>query len=521
MSERITYTSTEGNESFHAAYEMALEGIAPLLGQVHPIHIGPDEIMTGRQFEVRSPIDRSILIGSFQSGGEGEAEKAVATAADGSADWDGTPWKERVAAVRSAADDLDRKKYELAALVTLEVGKNRFEAIAEVAEAVDMIRYNCRVFLEHEGFVLPMSPVAENERSESVMRPYGVFAVISPFNFPLALAGGMTSAALLAGNTVVFKPASASPLCGLMLYLAYRGGGVPPGAIHLVTGPGKPFGSVVTSHPLVDGIAFTGSRDAGMWLYRTLAANQPFSKPLVAEMGSKNPVIITPAADLDAAVEGVVRSAFGYGGQKCSATSRVYVDSRVAESFLGKLRERTDSLRVGDPREKDVYLGPLVEESAAGKFREAVELARKDGGTIATGGTVLEGGLFGRGSYVRPTIVTGLPHGHHLTRDELFVPFVVVETVSSLDEAIRAANDTEYGLTAGIFSRDAKEISRFFSGIRFGVCYANRKGGATTGAWPGAQPFTGWKASGSTGKGTGGPYYPLSFMREQARTRAT
>jgi 1-pyrroline-5-carboxylate dehydrogenase len=269
----------------------------------------------------------------------------------------------------------------------------------------------------------------------------------------------------------------------------------------------------------VDGIAFTGSREAGMWLYRNITARQPWPKPIVAEMGSKNPVIVTEHADLGKAVEGVARAAFGYSGQKCSATSRVYVQETVAGDFTGLLKRRTEDLKLGDPRERDVFLGPVIDGKARDTFNEAVDLARKEGGTVITGGRIRNDGRLARGNYPEPTIVTGLPRGHPLERRELFVPFLVIDAFATLDEALGRANDTEYGLTAGIFSEDEGEVEAFFREIRFGVCYSNRRGGATTGAWAGHQPFGGWKASGSTGKGVGGPYYLLSYLREQAQTR--
>jgi 1-pyrroline-5-carboxylate dehydrogenase len=353
----------------------------------------------------------------------------------------------------------------------------------------------------------------------SVMRPHGAWAVISPFNFPVDLAAGMAGAALLTGNTAVLKPTSAAPLTGLRLYRAFIDGGVPAGAINYITGPGGPFGEAAVSSPDVDGIAFTGSRDAGMWLHRNFSARQQYPKPLVAEMGSKNPVIVTAKADMEKAAEGVARAAFGYSGQKCSATSRVYVEGSIARDFIDSLKARTGALKVGDPRERDMFMGPVIDEKAMKTFADAVEICRKDGGTVITGGKIRGEGRLSRGYYPEPTLVSGLPGGHPLERRELFVPFVVIDTFSTLEEALGRANDTEYGLTAGIFSEDEEEVEAFFSEIRFGVCYANRRGGATTGAWAGHQPFGGWKASGSTGKGVGGPYYLLSYLREQAQTR--
>ena len=236
-------------------------------------------------------------------------------------------------------------------------------------------------------------------------------------------------------------------------------------------------------------------------------------------MGSKNPVIVTEHADMEKAVEGVFRSGFGFSGQKCSAASRVYVHESVADRFINDLRLKVESLVIGDPREKDSFISPLIDEKAVETFREAVDLARKDGGRIICGGSVLSEGMYLHGHYVQPTIVSGLTPGHPLARKELFVPILIIETFSTLKEAIDKANATDYGLTAGIFSEDDDQVACFFATIQSGVTYANRRGGATTGAWPGSQPFCGWKASGSSGRGVGGPYYLISYMREQAQTR--
>lgn len=519
---KITYTSLLADESIHSRYEDALEAIAAKFGQHHPMFIGERGIFSNVEFEVRSPIDTGILIGYFQKGHEEDAKKAIEEAKKAQPAWMKTDWRERVRIFRNAADHLEDRMFLLAALITYEVGKNRYEAIAEVSEAIDFLRYYCDLFERHEGFVAPMASSNPRERCRSVLRPHGMWAVISPFNFPIALAANMACAALITGNTVVFKPTSVAPFSGLKLYQILIQCGIPPGVLNIVTGPGGPFGDVIVAHHDVDGIAFTGSREVGMWLHREFTSRQAYPKPVVSEMGSKNPTIVTAGADLQAAVEGVTRAAFGYGGQKCSATSRVYVQNEVAPQFIYALKDRVEALKVGDPREKEVFIGPLINEHALSTYRDAVEMAKhdiKNGGSILTGGNILDEGPFSNGYYAEPTVVTGIPRGHRLFTDELFVPFLVVDTFTTLEEALHQANNTEYGLTAGIFSDNHREIEYFFDTIQFGVTYANREGGATTGAWPGAQPFGGWKGSGSTGRGVGGPYYLLSYMREQAQTR--
>jgi 1-pyrroline-5-carboxylate dehydrogenase len=253
-----------------------------------------------------------------------------------------------------------------------------------------------------------------------------------------------------------------------------------------------------------------------MKLYTGFTRDYP--RPIITEMGGKNPAIITASADLDEAAEGVMRSAFGFDGQKCSANSRVYVERSVARSFVDKLVERAKGIKVGDPTERDNWMGPVINERSLGKFTTAVDEAKRDGGTIEVGGEVLADPGTERGYFPSPTVVTGLPLSHRLFHDELFVPFLVVGEVDSLDQALSEANDTPYGLTAGIFSQDDDEIRRFLDTIQAGVVYVNRRAGATTGAWPGIQSFGGWKGSGSSGKSGLGPYYVQQFLREQSQT---
>lgn len=515
---KLTYTSLLDNKDIEGEYEEALEIVRRELGQHHPIYIGGRRVATVEEFETRSPLDIDVVVGRFQKGGEIEAQSAIAAAAESFFAWSQTDWGERVRIIRAIADRIEKQRFPLAALMTYETGKNRFEALAEVGEAVEMLRYYCAIYEEGGGFTVRTTEMSA-EKSVSTMKPYGTWAIISPFNFPLVLAAGMVSAALLTGNTAVFKPTSKAPLTGLKLYTACAAVGIPDGVLNAITGPGEPFGSVAVTHPDVAGIAFTGSRDAGMWLQRNFAARQPYPKPFVAEMGSKNPVIVTAHADLDKAVDGVLKGAFGYSGQKCSATSRAYVDSAVAPDFIERLRIKTEEVIVGDPRKSNVFVGPLIDRTALKKFTDAVEDGQRDGGTLIAGGNVLQDGVFGKGCYVRPTIMTGLPRRHRLFREELFVPFLLIDLVTSLEEGFTEANATDFGLSAAIFSEDDDDIQRFFASMQFGVCYANRRGGATTGAWPGIQPFGGWKASGVTGKGVGGPYYLLSYVREQTQTR--
>jgi 1-pyrroline-5-carboxylate dehydrogenase len=314
---------------------------------------------------------------------------------------------------------------------------------------------------------------------------------------------------------VVFKPASVASLSAVRLVEAYVDAGIPPGVLNLVMGPGDSVGQALQDHAGIDGLVFTGSYEVGMRLFRSFTRTWP--RPCIVEMGGKNPAIVTRHADLEEAAEGIVRASFGFDGQKCSATSRVYVERAVADELARQLVGKTEALVVGDPLLRGTFMGPVIDRRAVERWAGAVAEARRDG-AILTGGERLTDGGLARGNYVEPTIAGNLPASHRLFQDELFAPFAALHAVDSLDEAIALANDSLYGLTAGIYSEQPDEVRRFLDGVHAGVLYVNRRAGATTGAWPGVQSFGGWKGSGSTGKSGLGMYYVAQFMREQSHT---
>ncbi|HEX8132332.1 MAG TPA: aldehyde dehydrogenase family protein [Actinomycetes bacterium] len=513
---RVTYaTLSADNEELHEAYEQGVRTARSWLGQTFPTVVDGQPRTDGPTFTLSSPNDAHLELGTFHAASERDVDDAVAAAKAAFPAWSGMPWRERVALLRRAADVISERSNELAALMSMEVGKNRLEALGDVEEAADLIRYYCQQMDDNDGFAHKMGQLSENEHTRSVLKPYGVWAVISPFNFPMALAAGPAGGALVAGNTVVFKPSPQGSFTGYKLYECLRDAGLPGGAFHYLPG-GDEVGAAIVRHPGVDGITFTGSYQVGMEIYKRFASRYP--KPTVIEMGGKNPAIVSAKADLDLAADGIMRSAFGYSGQKCSACSRVYVERPVLEELTAKLAERARQVVVGDPVERPVYMGPVIDQEAVDRFRQAVDEARRDG-TVVAGGEVLKGGGDGppEGNYVAPTVVA-VPSDHRLFKQELFVPFVAVAGVDSLEEALQLANDTEYGLTAGFYSTDDAEVQRFLNEIEAGVVYVNRRAGATTGAWPGVQPFGGWKGSGSSGKAGGGLYYVQQFMREQSQT---
>ncbi len=513
---KITYTSTTGDlDDFHRRFDAALTKVRAAAGASYPNLIGGEPVASaGEPLDDRSPIDTSLVLGRFAAAGPAEVDLAVRRAREAQRGWARRTWQERVGIMHRAAQLIRERKYDLAALMALEVGKSRLEAMGDAEESADLIEYYCGQVEETDGFVRPMGRITPVERNTDVLRPYGVFACIAPFNFPLALSTGMSSAALMAGNAVVYKPSEEAPWTGLRLAEVYRDAGLPAGLFNFLVGRRETIGDALWQHPGVDGVVFTGSKAVGLRIHAGMSAR--WIKPCLIELGGKNAAVVTASADLDAAAEGVMRSAFSLQNQKCSATSRVYVDRAVAGPFLDRLIERTRGVRMGDPSERDVFFGPVINQRSVERFERAVAQARGEG-TIVLGGERLRDRVFDKGHFVAPTIAK-LPLTSSLYREELFVPFLAIGEVSGLDQAIAEANSAEYGLTAGIFSADRAEVERFFDEIEAGVCYANKRSGATTGAWPGAQAFCGWKGSGSTGKGGCGPYYVAQFLREQSRT---
>jgi 1-pyrroline-5-carboxylate dehydrogenase len=515
---KITYaTLRNDNEELHGLYEAGVQESRAGLGGHHRNYIDGRWVDgSAGVFEARSPIDREMLIGTFAKGDRSDVQKAIAAARAAATGWRHTPWEERLAIIRRAAELISERQMKYGADMAFECGKNRLEALGEVEEAADLLRYYAQTAEDNSYYDHPMDNLGDAAvQTRSILRPHGVFAVISPFNFPMALSAGPTSAALLAGNTVVFKPASATPLSGVNLIHAYEDAGVPAGVINLVMGPGDTVGEELQTNAGIDGIVFTGSYEVGYRLFKSFSTAWP--RPCIVEMGGKNPAIVSRKADLEEAAEGIMRSAFGFGGQKCSANSRVYVEKPVHDELVRMLVEKTEQITVGDPIKREHWLGPVIDQKAVDRHQKAVAEARRDG-KVYIGGEHLTDGVLERGFYVEPTVVGNLPADHRLFQDELFAPLTAVQAVDSIDEALRLANDSIYGLTAGVYSEDPAEIERFLDEVEAGVLYVNRRAGATTGAWPGVQAFGGWKGSGSTGKSGLSRYYVAQFLREQSHT---
>ena len=510
---KITYSTLASPDPLlHEYFDEAVANAKANFGQTFPLYINGEERHAAETFAKTSPVDTDLVLGHFQKGNEQDANAAVAAAKAAFPAWRDTPWQERIAIIRKAADLISERAFHMAAVMSIEIGKNRLEALGDVEETADLFRYNCDAMEQNNGFNHELLAESDKHHNRSILKPYGVWVVISPFNFPGALAGGPSSGALVAGNTVVLKPATDTPYTGWLITECLRDAGIPAGVFNFVTGGGRTVGQTLVDHPDVAGITFTGSYDVGMNILRTFAFSK-YPRPVIAEMGGKNPVIVTDKADLDKAAMGVMRSAFGLQGQKCSACSRVYVHKDVKDAFMEKLLEVTRKINVGDPTNKENFMGPVANKSAYEDYKQFVADLRA-AGKIVHGGETLPG----NGYYVAPTIVDELPEEHYLWKQEMFLPIVTVAPYEDLHDAMARANDVEYGLTAGFFSEDDAEIQYFLDNIQAGVIYVNRPGGATTGAWPGYQSFGGWKGSGSTGKAAGSFYYVQQYMHEQSQT---
>jgi 1-pyrroline-5-carboxylate dehydrogenase len=516
---KLTYsTMFNPPQELHDRYDEALARVKTNLGKEYGMIIDGRERFAAEKFENRSPINTDWVLGIFQKGTAQDAQDAIEAASRAFPMWSRTPWQDRVALVRKTAEIIDRRIFEMGVAVSLEVGKNRMEALGDVAETADLLRYSCDQMEANHGYIVemgrdPLSGLLST--NTSVLRPHGVWLVISPFNFPAALTGGPAGAALVTGNTIVMKPATDTPWTARLIGECMQEAGVPAGVFNYLTGPGSTLGQALIDDPRVAGVTFTGSFDVGMNIYRNFS-HGPWIRPTILELGGKNPAIVSRHANLEDAALGISRSAFGLQGQKCSACSRVFVEDAVYDQLVSRLVELTSKMVIGDPTDRSVYLGPVVNRSSYRDYQNFAEDLSQHA-NILTGGKVLTDGSFGKGYFCAPTLVDNLPLDHALWKTEMFVPITTIARFVDLEDAMRMANNVGYGLTAGFYG-SPQETEWFFDNIEAGVTYANRPQGATTGAWPGFQPFGGWKGSGATGKNAGGLYYLPLYMHEQIRT---
>ena len=494
-------------EEFHLKYEKGLNDVVEYFGKEYP-NLIIEEVFEDQKFTKTSPIDGKTGIGKFQLASKDNSIRAAELSRAGYRDWYKKGYVYRAETLLRAADALTSRKYEFAALLTYENGKNRYESFADVDEAIDFMRYYALQLLKNEGYINLTGGVTIGEETKSIMKPYGLFLVIAPFNY-FSITVGMMTGPLITGNSVILKPSSDIPLCSYLVVKLLHEAGVPRENLMFLSGSGGRVGRTLYTDNNVDGVVFTGSRDIGMKIYRESQEIRP--KVLVTEMGGKDTVIVTKNADLSKAVEGTAKAAFGYTGQRCSACSLVLVHGDVYDQFKRRLVEYSKQLIIGDPRERKTYAGPIINKEAYEKFKRIISSLPKE--KILLGGNAIEKG----GYYLENTILddVNIPE---IERVELFLPILSLKPFREFKEAIKLVNSMDYGLTGGIFSEDKKEVEEYFELVDVGVVYANRKSGGSTGAIVASQPFVGWKMSGTTGKGTGSFFYLQQFLREQAQT---
>lgn len=519
MAFKLTYSTmfnppAELNERFEAALATIRSG----LGGTHGHFIDALDVDGAALVDDVSPINTDCVLGRFPEAMPQHVDLAVGAANKAFGDWRAMPMADRNRILRRVGALIEERVYDISAAVALEVGKNRMEAIGEVQETADFFYCYCDDFERQQAFdhPLPDDPLPDYaSHNRSIMKPYGAWAIIAPFNFPFALAGGPTAAALVTGNTVVLKGAPDTPWSVRLLAECLRDAGVPPGVFNYLADPTDSAGPLLTDDGGIAGVTFTGSHEVGMQILKKSSSGL-WPRPCIAEMGGKNAAIVTANGDLDRAALGIMRSAFGLSGQKCSALSRLYVEDAVADALIGKLKNIVDPIKVGDPTRTENYIGPVINRDAYDNYQKYVAELTESGADIIAGGAILNEGELAKGFFCAPTVAEA-PLEHRLWRHEMFVPIVMLARVADAEAALRLANDSPLGLTAGFYGNE-EETAWFFDNIEAGVTYANRPQGATTGAWPGYQAFGGWKGSGSTGKGIGSFYYLAQYLREQSQT---
>jgi 1-pyrroline-5-carboxylate dehydrogenase len=491
------------------AFAQALAKIeSTVLGRSWSCWIDGKEVKSSTTFTTHDPGETTRAIGTFPQLTEADATRAVEAAHAAFPKWADTPVEQRVGIFFEAAKRLRARKHEFSAMLCFEVGKSWAEADADTAEAIDFLEYYAGQMLRMAQ-PQPVTPVA-GERNQMIYIPLGVGAIIPPWNFPLAIMAGMASAALLAGNTVVVKPASQSPGVAAMWVALMHECGLPKNVLNFITGPGSKVGGAIVQHKLTRFISFTGSRDVGLWIFDKSSKTQPgqiWMKRLVAEMGGKDSILVDKECNLDAAVDAVLASAFGYQGQKCSACSRAILHQDIYDTFVSKLVPKVQALKQGHPKERSNYMGPMVDAAAQKKTLEYIETGKKEGKLLTGGGAGPKGGY-----YVQPTVIGDVAPNATISLEEIFGPVLALIRVKDFEEGLAVANNTEYGLTGAVFTTNEHHKAEARRRFHVGNFYINRK---CTGALVGAHPFGGFNMSGTDSK-AGGPDYLLQFL--QAKT---
>jgi 1-pyrroline-5-carboxylate dehydrogenase len=501
------FTDFSKHENAQAIKE-ALERVGDLLGHEYELVIGGERVRTAEKIESRNPAQPAQIVGIHQEAGAEHAEKAIQAALKAFETWQYTPVEERVSLLLNAAHLIRERKFEFCAWLTYEVGKNWAEADADVGETIDFLEFYAREALRLSKATTPIQ--YPGERNQLLYIPLGVGAVISPWNFPFAIMAGMTAAAIVTGNTVVLKPSTDAPTIAARFLDVLEEAGMPPGVVNLCQG-GPVFGQAIVEHPKTRFVSFTGSKKVGLEINERAAKTQPSQKWIkrtILEMGGKDSIIVSADAELDDAVAGVIASAFGFSGQKCSACSRAIVEEPIYDVFIDRIRERVAQLTVGDPA-KNPNMGPVINPAAVQKIRNYIEIGKKEGRLIA-GGNAIE--TPENGYYIEPTVFADVAPDARIAQEEIFGPVLAIIKAKDYDEALAIANNTEYGLTGAVYTNDRQKLDHARRVFHVGNLYFNRK---CTGAMVGAHPFGGFNMSGTDSK-AGGPDYLYLFTQAKS-----
>ena len=485
-----------------ASLESALERARVAFGQHHPLVIDGQRIESEQRIESRNPARPTEVIGTTASASLDQASAAIEAAFRRFETWRRVPWEERAGYLFRAADEVRRRRDDFNALLVLEVGKSWVEADADTAEAIDFLEFYAREALRYAN-PPPLVPIAgEENRLEYV--PLGVGVVIPPWNFAFAIMAGMTSAAIVAGNPVVLKPSSDAPIVAAQFVDLLHDVGLPAGVVNFVPGGGRAIGDALVANPKTRFVAFTGSKEVGLHINELASKTQPgqiWIKRVIAEMGGKDSIVVAGDADLDAAAEGVTASAFGFQGQKCSACSRAIVEDAVYDAFVEKLLQRVKKINVGDPAQPETYMGPVINEGAMKSILGYIARGKAEGSLLAGGKRAP-----GEGWFVEPTVIGNVPPNAVIAQEEIFGPVLALIRAKDYDDALRIANNTEFGLTGSVYSGDDAKLERARDEFHVGNLYFNRK---STGAMVGAHPFGGFNMSGTDSKAGGYDYLAL------------
>jgi 1-pyrroline-5-carboxylate dehydrogenase len=487
------------------AMEEALKKAASEFGREYPMYIGGRKVTTTAKMTSTNPSRPSQVLGVVQSASAEDANQAVEAAAKAFESWKRVPAEQRAECLFRAAQIVRERKFEISAWICHEVGKSWVEADADTAETIDFCEFYAREMLRLAG-PQPVTPM-KGEKNFLVYIPLGAGAVIPPWNFPAAIATGMSVAALVTGNTVVLKPSEESPIIAAKMVEILYEAGIPRDALNFITGAGEVAGDALVKNPKTRFIAFTGSKEVGLLISEAAGKRAPgqlWIKRAILEMGGKDATIVDEEADLDAAVEGVVQAAFGYQGQKCSACSRAIVSEKIYDTFLQKLVDRTKKVTVGPSDDPGNTMGPVVSEAAMKGILGYIEIGKKEGKLMMGGGRAP-----GEGYFVQPTIIADVDPKARIAQEEIFGPVLAVIKAKNFEEALEIANNTEFGLTGAVYSRNKEKLRKAEESFHVGNLYLNRK---CTGAMVGAHPFGGFNMSGTDSK-TGGPDYLLHFLQ--------